>query len=58
MLFTLRAIIKPKRKKRKKESPFFWGFMGECKVFDKKNTTQRVDIIFAKPEGPDLASTQ
>lgn len=25
------------------------------KVFDKKNTTRRVEIIFAKPEGLDLA---
>jgi hypothetical protein len=32
--------------------------MEVVKVFDKKNTTRRVEIIFAKPEGLDLAIRQ
>ena len=40
----------------KKESIFKRLEPEAVKIFDKKNTTRRVEIIFAKPEGLDLES--
>jgi hypothetical protein len=51
-------IFKRKRKNRKKRKrkPFLRVARLGCQGFCEKNTTRRVEIFFAKPEGLDLDS--